>query len=214
MNLHRSVFNRVNPAWPLLAALLLAPLPAAADTEGVPAVVLELLPPTEKITQQEGGIYEDEMGNNFSWQMSAVWPGKYPDCYASRYNSVLSVDIQGDWAWADETLAEQLTEQYEMDLEDARLAMSEDLPDSIYNQSKGKFFEETLPSGSIFVTELTEDCDGRANSTLTIVQGYALHGPSILDVSLMLNAPSAEAKAMVTGILDRFEKLDIEALTR
>ncbi len=207
-------FIKSLPRFIILSLFTGFSMPILADSEGVPAEVLDLLPAPGKITQQDGSTWKDEYTDGFSWQMGAKWPSKYPDCYASRYNSEIYIEIKGDWEWATEAMMEQLTDMYNESLDSAREAMAEDLPSSIYPQSKGKSWEEDLPNGMLFVTELSEDCDGRPNSNLAKVRGYALRGPSTLEVILTVNASAADARVMVVGILDKFERLDLKALTQ
>lgn len=217
MKLYRSPLTHMNLAGLFFAAILFAPFQVLADTE-VPESVAELLPPGLDLEFQSWGVFKGEEefeGTTFTGQMGALFPGSVSCDITVGPN--FNLELQGQTAW--EASPEQLDMFVQMYVPDAEVN-ARGLPgtvqsraDTIYGElSIGEPRDEQLPNGHIVYVDFTWKCKENPGGENVMLLGFARRGATVLTFDFWVNGGVVEARAMATGILDRFEKLDILAL--
>lgn len=214
--LHRSMLARL-----LIAAMVWVPLQSFADTP-MPPSVAALLPAELELRDQGWDLFKGEEefeGTTFSGTINA----DFPDAVTCDYTigPYFGLQLDGQTAWA--ASPEQMDMFVQMFVPD-REVEAESLPDSVkrmlqeYNMKSGfamgQTHDEQLPNGHIVYIDFTWKCDKSAEGKNVLLEGFARRGTTILTFGFWANGETADARAMAIGILDRFEKLDIDALLK
>ena len=76
----------------------------------------------------------------------------------------------------------------------------------------GTLNEEELPGGVILAMEYQEDCARHPKGTNTVLRGFARKGATMLRIDLWISADFQQARAIAADMLERFPKLDVNAL--
>ncbi|MEQ8859012.1 MAG: hypothetical protein RIC56_10210 [Pseudomonadales bacterium] len=216
MSRRRPVAGRTWLPAVVLAVAAVCPLAAVADTE-VPAAVVALLPDGASLGKGGFEVIETEFGKTFVGSLQAAsFAGQRPSCvYAGTPE--LQIELKGDTAFEAPPMLDMAISIYEQDVERTPAAMSnftttyiEHAPDVV---SVGSIHDEALGSGRVVYVEYAEDCASHPQGAKTRLQGFARRGATQLSFNLVVALDSAAALAMARQIIDRFDALDIAALT-
>ena len=199
-----------------LAAAFALPVSAQSSAQKVPPAVAGLLPPEVTLKTGSWGLFPTEFGKSFTADMMAAIPGKPMSCDIT-VGPELRVSLKGDTAWEAPPMLDMAVQIHEKRVAESRKSLPAHAArlrkTNPAVKSVGAVQEERLPSGQIFSLEYTESC-ARHQGPSTVVQGYARKGATMLSVDLWISAGAAEAKALVAGVLSRFQQLDTKALAR
>jgi hypothetical protein len=220
------MFRCLLPNRPMLtrlfiAAMVLVPLQTFADTQ-MPQTVASLLPPELRLRDQSWAVFKGEEefeGTTFGGSMDAEFPDAVTCDFTTGPFFHLSMNGQTAWAASPEQMdmfVMMFVPEYEV--------QSAELTDTVksrlgeYNMKDGFAMgepqDEQLPNGHIVYIDFTWKCDKSGDGKNVILEGFARRDTTILNFSFWANGDTAAARSLAVGILDRFEKLDIETLTR
>ena len=223
MSFHRFGPGRIGLALIVLSAITCLANPAFADD--LPASVAALLPDGLEQKEQSWGVFKGEEefeGTQFDGSMFALFPGSVSCDYT--IGPEFRLELKGSTAW--EASPEQLemfvqmyVPEYEVEAGDLAGNVKSRLGDYNVNGSSGEFalgeaHDEQLSNGHIVYVDFTWKCDKNPAGKNVLLEGFARRKATILTFAFWANGGTAEARAMAVGILDRFEKLDLEALIR
>jgi hypothetical protein len=71
-----------------------------------------------------------------------------------------------------------------------------------------------MPTRQLLYVEFREGCARRPNGLAAVLRGFSRKGAMTLSFDLMVTNPAAEAGAMASEILARFQQLDTAALAK
>jgi len=198
--------------------LTLGPLAISAHAEAakVPAEISSLWPKSAAVKGDYWDVMPTEFGKTFGGGMHAGFPG-FPLTCDNTVGSELTIDIKGDTAWEQPPMLDMAIELHNSDIQKSRTS----LPAFVASlqqansgvQSTGKLVDESLPAGQLIYIEYMEKCS-RHSGAVTVLRGYSRKGATMLDMSLVLTKPAAEARALAAEVLGRFQKLDTANLVK
>ncbi len=202
--------------WAGVALVAALALPAAAQSGKVPPAVAGLLPPEAKLKSGSWRVMPTEYGKSFGANLLAGIPGKPMSCDIT-VGPELRVTLKGDTAWEAPPMLDMAVQLHAEEIADARKSLPSRVAGLRRTNSGvkdvGALQEEKLPAGQLLYVEYTESC-ARHQGANTVVRGFARKGAMMMSVDLWISAGAAEAKALVAGVLARFQQLDAKSLTR
>lgn len=201
----------------LFGLIACAALAAHAAGQRVPPGIAGLLPKSAALKGGDWSVFQTEFGKTFGGGMLAQFPGLPLTC-DSTVGPELRVTIKGDTAWEAPPMLDMALAQQDAEIRQVRGSLPSSVATMLKTnsgvQSLGTLRDEQLPSGRLLYIEFKENCARHPNGAGTVLRGFARKGAAQISISVTLTRPAAETRALAIEMLERFQRLDVAALTR